>query len=302
MVRWAYFLALALLLGSLCFRTLILRGTVPPAVERRLYVLAGIGVVGSIEAGIVAFLLRAEDALQLPFGRLLYGDLSPLANDTRFGTAFVVMTLGYAFVAALVFLAWLTDVRLLLWPALLLAVGLASGLSLSGHSAVDAGSSWLSELADWVHLSAASIWIGGLVALAFAVWPVAPELRRRAFVGFSQLATALIGLVLVAGTYLAIIRLPAVSDLWTAHYGRVLLVKLAFVALALAWGAFHHFTVRPALERGEGERFRRAGFSRSLVAESVVGVTVLLVAAVLVNSKPPAKPSARPVAAHPLAP
>ena len=29
--------------------------------------------------------LRAEDALQLPFGRFLYGDLSPFADDTRFG-------------------------------------------------------------------------------------------------------------------------------------------------------------------------------------------------------------------------
>jgi copper transport protein len=290
-VRWAYFVSLALLLGGLAFRLLVLRGPVRPEVERRFYALAGLGVVGTIESGIAAFLMRAEDALQLPFGRLLYGDLSPLANHTRFGTAFIAMTLGYALVAALVFLAWLTDRTLLLVPAFLLGLGFASGLSLSGHSAVDPGSSWVSALADWVHLCGASIWIGGLVHLAVGVWPVAPDLRRRAFVGFSQLATVLIALVLAAGTYLAVVRLPAASDLWTTHYGRVLLVKLTFVALALAWGAFHHFTVRPALERGAGERLLRAGFSRSLVAESAVGMAVLLVAAVLVNSKPPPQPA-----------
>ena len=73
-------------------------------------------MVGALEVGILAFLLRAEDALQLPFVDFLYGDLSPLAK-TRFGYAFVAMTLGYALVAALVFLAWLTDREWLLWPA-----------------------------------------------------------------------------------------------------------------------------------------------------------------------------------------
>lgn len=291
-VRWLYFLALALLIGGLVFRLLVLRGPLPRAVERRFFVLTGLGAVATIEAGIVAFLLRAEDALQLPFGRLLYGDLSPLANGTRFGTAFVAMTLGYALVAAFVFLSWLTDRTILLVPALVIALGFASGLSLSGHSAVDARSSWLSELADWVHLSAASIWIGGLAHLAIGVWPAAPELRRRAFVGFSKLATILIALVISAGVYLSVLRLPQLEDLWNEHYGRVLLVKLALVALALAWGAFHHFVVRPALERKEDAGAPPGpGFSRSLLAESIVGMTVLLVAAVLVDSKPPPRPS-----------
>src|SRR5207253_3683756 len=100
--------------------------------------------------------------------------------STRFGTAFVAMTLGFALVSAFLFLAWLTDRPVLLWPAFLLAIGFASGLSLSGHSAVDSGSSWLSELADWAHLTAASLWVGGLVQLAFVVWPLAPGLRRGA--------------------------------------------------------------------------------------------------------------------------
>ena len=109
------------------------------------------------------------------------------------------MTLGYALVAAFVFLAWLTDRRFLLWPALLLGIGFASGLSLSGHSAVDPGSSWRSEVADWAHLSAAALWIGGLVQLAFVVWPKAPALRRTAFLRLSRMASGLIAIVLGAG-------------------------------------------------------------------------------------------------------
>ena len=287
LVRWLYFLALALLSGGLGFRLLVLRGPLRPETERRFYGVLAVGAVGAIEVGIFAFLLRAEDALQLPFGKFLYGDLTPIAGGTRFGTAFVAMTLGFALVSALVFLAWLTDRTWLLWPAFVLSLAFASGLSLSGRSAADAGSSWLSQLADWAHLAAASLWVGGLVQLAFVVWPLEPEQRRRAFLGFSRLATGLIVVILSAGVYLSVLRLPRLEDLWNERYGQVLLVKLALVSLALLWGAAHHFLVRPALERG-APLFAR--LPRSLAGESAVGMAILLAAAVLVDSKPPAQP------------
>jgi copper transport protein len=293
LARWVYFVALALLLGGLGFRLLVVRGDGDPAYERRFYVLVGIGVVATLEAGIVAFLLRAEDALQLPFERLLYGNLAAIANGTRFGIAFVVMTLGYALVAALIFLGWLTDRRGPLWAAFLLALGFASGLSLSGHSAVDRGSSWASVLADWVHLCAGAIWLGGVVSLAVCVWSVAPGLRRTAFLRFSRLALGLIALLIGAGIYLSVLRLPNVTDLWRADYGRVLLVKLGLVAFALAWGGVHHVFVRPRIERGGAP----AGLTRSLAGESAVGIAILLVAAVLVDSNPPPPPAPAPAQA-----
>jgi len=293
-VRWLYFVSLALLLGGLGFRLLCLRGVeVPQRVENRLALLTGIGVVSVLEVGILAFCLRAEDALQMPFGKFLYGDLSPISGGTRFGVAFVAMTLGYALVAALLFLAWLTDrPRPFLLPAFAIAIGFASGLSLSGHSAVDAGASWKSELADWVHLSAGSLWLGGLVALILAVWRVAPELRRLAMRRFSQLATVLVALLVAAGVYLSVLRLPHVSDLWTQTYGQILLVKLCLVSVALAWGGFHRTFVVPALERANDRFLTRVG--RSMLGESLVGVAVLLAAAVLVDSAPPPQPARTP--------
>jgi copper transport protein len=291
LVRWLYFLALALLAGGLGFRLLIVPAPLGEAAQRRFYRLLGVGAIGALEVGILAFLLRAEDALQLPFVDFLYGDLAPLAK-TRFGYAFTAMTLGFALVAALVFLAWLSDREWLLWPAFLIALGFASGLSLSGHSAADAGSSWVSQLADWLHLCAAALWVGGLVQLAFVIWPLEPALRRQAFLRFSKLATLLIVVLLSAGTYLSILRLPHLADLWNERYGQVLLVKLGLVSLALAWGAAHHFLVRPRLERG-APLF--AGLPRSLAGESAVGMAILLAAAVLVDSKPPPRPVQQPL-------
>ena len=277
-VRWLYFLSLALLVGGMGFRLLVMRRALPT----RFYVVTGSGALATLNIGIAAFILRAEDALQLPFGRLLYGDLTPIAH-TRFGTAFIAMTLGFALVTALLFLAWLTERELFLWPAFLIGLGFASGLSLSGHSAADAGSSWKSELADWVHLSAACLWIGGLVQLALVVWPLVPGERRRALLGFSRLATACIGLLLLAGVYLSILRLPELNDLWTTHYGHVLLVKIGLVVLALAWGGLHKVLVVPQVARGGTVPRLRA----SLIGESMVGMSVLLLAAILVNANPP---------------
>ena len=285
-LRWLYFVCLALVIGGIAFRLAVLPRVVPHAFQRVFYGLVLGGVVAGIQIGIVAFLVRAEDALQLPFGRFLYGDLSPFAGGTRFGEAFVVMTLGFALVTALVFLAWLTErPRPFLWPALVLSIGLAAGLSLSGHSAVDPPASKWSELADWVHLSAASLWAGGVVMLLVA-FLTSSELRREAFVRFARLAPFLIGPLLAAGIYLSVLRLPALSDLWTTGYGHVLIVKLSLIALALGWGGFHHFVVEPRLERpGVAGRVRG-----SLAGEMTVGLAVLLVAAFLVNSKPPARP------------
>ena len=277
-VRWLYFLSLALLVGGLGFRLLVARRPLPP----RFFAVTGIGAFATLNIGIAAFLLRAEDALQLPFGRLLYGDLSPIAQ-TRFGTAFIAMTLGFALVTALLFLAWLTDRDVFLWPAFLLGLAFVSGLSLSGHSAADAGSSWKSELADWAHISAACLWIGGLVQLTLVVWPLLPDARRAAFLGFSRLATVCVGVLLLAGVYLSILRLPQLNDLWTTGYGQVLLVKIALVGLAFAWGGLHKLVAVPAVERGGTLPRLRA----SLAGESMIGMIVLLVAAILVNANPP---------------
>jgi copper transport protein len=297
-VRWLYFLSLALVVGGLGFQLLVVRGPLPARAQRRFFWVAGIGAVGVLNVGIATFLLRGEDMLQLPFGRFLYGDLSPLASGTRFGQAFIVMTLGFVLMTSFLYLSWLTDVRALLWVAFVLGVVFASGLSLSGHSAADPGHSWLSELADYVHLTAAMLWVGGLVQLLAVVWPGAPELRRTAFLRFSRFATVLVACLLVAGTYLSVLRLPHVRDLWTTGYGHVLLLKLSLVAVALLWGAAHHFLAAPRLAAGSGGTLV-GRLSRSMLGESAVAMAVLLAAAILVDSKPPPQPAPRaPVAAQ----
>ena len=199
------------------------------------------------------------------------------------------MELGFALVAALLFLAWLTGRRWLLWPAFLLSLGLGSGLSLASHQSDDRG--WLPSFADWVHLSAATLWIGGLLSLGLVVWRDR-GLRKTAFWRFSEIAGPLVALVVAAGTYMTYKRFPALHDLWSVGYGQLLLVKLSLVCVALLWGGFHHFVVRPRLGRPEVPGGPVVAGRRGAVA-----VAILLLAAVLVDSKPPAKPAPAPTQA-----
>jgi copper transport protein len=284
--RWLAFASLALVIGGLGFRLLVVRGPVPASFERRFYLVTLAGAIGVIEVAFVAFLLRAESVLQLPLGTFLYGDLRPIVR-TPFGTAWVAMTLAFVLVTTLVFLAWLTERQVLLWPAFVVAVAFASGYSLSGHSSSAPNASRWSELADWAHLTAASLWAGGLVMLLVAVVS-ARELGRAAFVGFARLAPVLIAVLVAAGAYLSFLRLPELADLWTTSYGRILMLKLGLVMLALTWGAVHHFVVEPRLNR-PGVLSR---LPRSLAGEAAVGMAVLLVAAILVNAAPPQPPQA----------
>lgn len=281
--RWALFVSLALLIGVVGVRLLILPSVVDPRVERRIHLLGTLGAVAAVNAGIVGFVIRCANALQVSGVDLLYSDLSPFAESTRFGVAFLLTTLGYGVCMTILALAWVLDEPRLRWPAFLLALGLVWGYSLSSHQATEPNASLVGEVADWVHLVTAMLWVGGVVTLAVVVWPLAPELRRVAFLRFSRIAIALVGVLVAAGTVVTLERLPAVSDLWETSYGRTLLVKLALVVAALSWGAMHHLVVRPRLERGEGVR----GVRGSLLAETTVALAVLLVAAVLVNGAPP---------------
>ncbi len=282
--RWGSFAALAILVGPLVVLLVVLRGLDPgPRALRAFYLCAAVGAFAVIDVGIIGFVIRADNALQSSFADLLYADLTPFSEKTRFGIAFLVSLVGFGVVAALALLAWTFDIRRLLWPVLLLSLVLASGFSLSGHQATEPNSSWATQLADWLHLVAAAVWAGGVLALALIVWPLAPALRRAAFLGFSRIAVVLVAVLVLAGTYLSIVRLPEASDLWTTSYGRLLLLKIAVVSLALAWGGVHHVFVRPRLEEGRVP----SAVGRSLVGESAVAMAVLLVAAVLVNGSPP---------------
>ena len=120
--------------------------------------------------------------------------------------------------------------------------------TLAGH-ALDPGRSWIEPPLDAVHVAAASVWFGGLVALVFSVPRDADEAATRAARRFSQLALLSVAVVAVTGLGRALSELTAVSQAWTTGYGRALLVKTALLILLVVLGWFSRNALRAGFAR-----------------------------------------------------
>jgi len=165
---------------------------------------------------------------------------------------------GAALIARLVFeaLALIGVVRgwriLPVWIA-----GALVMLAASGHAAgVDPA--WYGIGLDAVHLLAAGLWAGGIAALA-ALRPPGGWRSTDARVllaRFTPVALGAFAVTIVAGGLEAITQLGSIQALFDTAYGRVLLVKMALVALmlplsAMAWRLKRpHVRIEAALAAG----------------------------------------------------
>ena len=144
-----------------------------------------------------------------------------------------------------------------------------------------------------VHILAASTWLGTLLVLSIVgirgVINRGPSGTSRANLvcdlvnSFSPLALTASGVVALTGVTTAWMHLKRISALWTTSYGITLLIKLVFVSIVVALGAWNWRRVRPSLgEEGTEERIRR-----SSTMELTFGALVLLCTAVLVTLPSP---------------
>ncbi|WP_069773410.1 copper resistance protein CopC [Streptomyces sp. LUP30] len=132
-------------------------------------------------------------------------------------------------------------------PALLTGAALAVGLTLTWASAEHASAGIqvpAATASSVLHLLAMAAWLGGLTSLL--------TLLHRASVPshvvhrFSRLAALSVTVLVVTGVYQSWRGLGSVSALTDTTYGRVLLAKLAAVALLLFAGAWSRRTVHGA--------------------------------------------------------
>lgn len=149
-----------------------------------------------------------------------------------------------------------------------------------------------------VHLSSASIWIGGLVHVMRAgrQWRgqdrAAGSTRLLVF-DYSRLALFLVLVVVVTGALQAVILLPTPRALVSTGYGVLLLAKVVFVVIVLALAAL----ARRRLQRST-RTVTVAPLGRAVRLETAGLVGVLAVTALLV-SVAPARPVTAALAAAP---
>jgi copper transport protein len=120
--------------------------------------------------------------------------------------------------------------------------------TLAGH-ALDPGRSWIDVPIDLLHVAAAAVWLGGLVALVFAVPRGETEAATPAARVFSKLALVSVIVVALTGAGRALAELSSVSQLWSTGYGRALVVKTVLFGVLILLGSFSRDALRSGFDR-----------------------------------------------------
>ena len=171
--------------------------------------------------------------------------------------------------------------------ALALALAALPVPTLAGHS-LDPGRSWIDAPLDLLHVTAAAVWLGGILALALIV----PRLRAPSGLAaaaarrFSRIALASVLVVGATGVGRALAELSAVSQLWTTSYGEVIVVKTALFGLLLVLG----WTSRSLLASA---RVRYSVSAELAVLLGLVAAVALLTALPPGRQANPSSPSGR---------
>jgi copper transport protein len=277
------------------------------AFSRRLRLLIG----GAIAAGVVASLLA------LPLQGALAAGTSPWKGldvevlkevlHTRFGPLMIARAVAWGVLGAILIVAARRRrgaapsrpvspelVALVMLPISSLLVSPA----LAGHARTQSPRALLFP-ADVVHLTAMSLWLGGLATLAVAV-PAATRLverpeRGRLLLGalsrFSGVALVSVGALAVSGVAQAIFEVGGIPALVDTGYGRAVLAKSLLLGVLIGFGAANRKRLIPGLSRAAAaakspERIWRS-LRRNVRIEVALIAVVLGVTAVLVAYAPP---------------
>jgi len=207
----------------------------------------------------------------------------------------------------------------------LLGVGLIALLttSLIGHGAALNPAS-VPILIDFVHNLAASLWIGGVIYLAFVVVPEIKQAHKDEYIKasllslliprFSTIPVVILGVIVITGPFLLYLLEPNLGLTLASLYGKALITKLILAGVMIGIGAYNQSIIhRDSLKMvavtsiasgsdasqkkgSESTIDARRGsidnviskFGKSTKAEAFVGIALLAAVAVLVNTGLPA--------------
>jgi len=179
-------------------------------------------------------------------------------------------------------------------PMLVFALALIGTTTMMGHGAS-------TEMAppiilDYIHNLLSSIWIGGVIFLGFVVLPSITKLdgtvRDKITISliprFSAMIIIALGILIITGPMLLWFLDSNVSSLTDSTYGKLIMLKIAIASVMIAFGGFYQirFTQQAKKDLKSTSVFKK--LKKPLRFEAGLGIALLAVVALLVNSSLPA--------------
>nr|WP_255550760.1 CopD family protein [Granulicella sp. dw_53] len=208
-----------------------------------------------------------------------------ILSSTHQGTLWYLNSLGLAILLVTVLLG---RKPVAIWSAIGALCLIAFAKAASGHAA-DQGDFTLTELTQLLHILATAVWAGSVLISGLIILP---RLARHAGIAtlwtygnrLSQTVTWALIVLVLSGIYTSDRELNnSLPALWTSTWGKILLIKVAFVLAALSLGATSRLFClqRPATGR------RTTLLLRLILAEAIVMVFILCLSGLLANTAPP---------------
>jgi copper transport protein len=174
------------------------------------------------------------------------------------------------------------------WFGLAIAALALVPYAMVSHAAAQPAGRIAAVTADWLHLAATSVWIGGLITLAavlvLGTRGLPPEKRRTVYASaiprFTTLAICSVIILALTGFYAAWLQVGNRAALQDTAYGQTLLVKLALLVPLLLLGGINQRVIGPRMQRSAAAGVQ---FGRTVTAEVILGIVVLVVVGLLTS-------------------
>lgn len=268
--RWVFLMGLVLLIGTTTIGVTAFTN-VPTAVRRAMVA----GLLIAI-AGVVVLAAAQSDTAEVGLAAFF---------ETTTGRG--LLWRGVALIAAALGVGLCVMFRGRTSGPVVAATGAAGAMLAevaSGHAG-GATLAWVEVAAQWGHVAAVGVWIGGLAALLLGIRGTADATKATAVRRFSRVAGVALLFVVVTGTIRAFDELDGIGDLVSTSYGRVLAVKLAALGGLVALGGLNRYRNVPHAAEGLG------GLRRVSRAELLLAAGVLAASALLAGLAPPTSSS-----------
>lgn len=196
-----------------------------------------------------------------------------------------------------------------------LGISVLTTTTLISHGA--ASGIFLALVFDFVHNVVASLWIGGVIYLAFVVAPLLKQILDDHFSisiltvvipRFSTVVVGLLGVVVMTGPSLLYEFENNLSITLASIYGETLIIKLSLAGAMIGFGAYHQIILyrqarraipvaplqkqgvtmpiepKISIKNGNGGNLVVKHFSRFIKIEAIIGFVLIASIAVLVDS------------------
>ena len=273
--RWLSFLGVMVLVGAMLLATQV---TGVSRIGKIIYGSLIVAVFGSL----LVLMMQAPYALGNSMGIVqLFSSVNEVLK-TRLGTWLLVRVVALLFISIIIYKRDLHQKPIWRMAATIFVVVVFATFSISGHPGMRQFSA-LSIGTDIVHFACVSAWMGGLVTMVLLGRKWQSE-SPKVISWFSFMATIAMPIMVVTGVAQAWRMMEGFQNLFSTTYGTVLSIKVVLVVIAIAAGTKARQIFKG--KKVDSEDLKKIKFSKTIVVESVIGLVVLAVTAVLVSVPP----------------